>query len=199
MSFSGWQFAIDVGGTFCDVVARDPAGRTHTFKLLSSGRTKGSCSVREGRKAITDARRKEDPEDFWVGYRCALLDDAGNIAFETRIAAFARATGKLSLEQPVPEELVGGSSYELCSDDEAPITAIRYLMGLRLDEPIPPCSVRLGTTLATNALLERRGARVAFVTTEGFEDLLLIGDQTRPKLFELNIVKPPPLCETSIA
>lgn len=51
-------------------------------------------------------------------------------------------------------------------------------------------SIRLGTTVATNALLERKGAPCALVTTKGFKDLLHIGDQSRPDLFALNIVKP---------
>ena len=51
----------------------------------------------------------------------------------------------------------------------------------------------MGTTVATNALLERRGAKTLFVTTEGFADALRIGDQTRPDLFALNIERPPPL------
>lgn len=59
-------------------------------------------------------------------------------------------------------------------------------------------SIRLGTTVATNALLERKGAKCALVTTEGFKDLLHIGDQSRPDLFALNIVKPGVLYETVI-
>src|SRR6185295_13081873 len=85
------------------------------------------------------------------------------------------------------------SYYELLSPEEAPILAIRLFLGLRLDEPIPPCAVRLGTTRGTNALLTRRGAKTAFVTTRGFGDILKIGYQNRPKLFELNIQKPAPL------
>src|SRR6185312_799536 len=54
-------------------------------------------------------------------------------------------------------------------------------------------AVKLGTTVATNALLERRGARTLLVTTRGFADALLIGDQARPSLFALDIVKPAPL------
>lgn len=50
-----------------------------------------------------------------------------------------------------------------------------------------------GTTVGTNALLERRGARVAFVTTHGFEDMLVIGRQARPRLYDLNVVRPQPL------
>jgi N-methylhydantoinase A len=50
-----------------------------------------------------------------------------------------------------------------------------------------------GTTVGTNALLQRRGARIALVTTKGFEDVLVIGRQARPELYNLNAVKPPPL------
>jgi N-methylhydantoinase A len=56
-----------------------------------------------------------------------------------------------------------------------------------------PADIRHGTTVATNALLERKGARVAFVTTAGFEDTLAIGRQARPKLYDLFIQTPPPL------
>ncbi|EGV60399.1 5-oxoprolinase [Yamadazyma tenuis] len=56
-------------------------------------------------------------------------------------------------------------------------------------------SIRLGTTVATNALLERKGERMAFLVTKGFKDLLKIGDQTRPDLFALRIIKPEPLYE----
>ncbi|TLZ87435.1 MAG: hydantoinase/oxoprolinase family protein, partial [Methanobacteriota archaeon] len=49
-----------------------------------------------------------------------------------------------------------------------------------------------GTTVATNAILERRGARTAFVTTAGFEHLLLIGRQNRPSLYDLRVTRPPP-------
>jgi len=50
-----------------------------------------------------------------------------------------------------------------------------------------------GTTVGTNALLQRKGARTALVTTSGFEDVLAIGRQARPELYNLNVIKPPPL------
>lgn len=56
-------------------------------------------------------------------------------------------------------------------------------------------SIRMGTTVATNALLERKGERVALLITKGFRDALLIGTQSRPKLFDLNIVRPGVLYE----
>jgi N-methylhydantoinase A len=58
--------------------------------------------------------------------------------------------------------------------------------------------VRHGTTVATNALLERKGARVAFVTTEGFEDTLAIGRQARPDLYDWNAHRPTPLADTEL-
>ncbi|HJL19732.1 MAG TPA: hydantoinase B/oxoprolinase family protein [Sandaracinaceae bacterium LLY-WYZ-13_1] len=82
---------------------------------------------------------------------------------------------------------------KVLSSDEAPLIGIRAILGLEDGEPIPPCEVRMGTTLATNALLERRGAPCALLITEGFEDLPEIGDQTRPALFALNVDKPAPL------
>src|SRR5215813_5196773 len=55
-----------------------------------------------------------------------------------------------------------------------------------------------GTTVGTNALLQRRGARIALVTTRGFEDVLAIGRQARPELYNLNAVKPPPLVDDGL-
>ncbi len=81
------------------------------------------------------------------------------------------------------------------TSDDAPLVGIRRLLGLTADAPIPPCEVRLGTTLGTNALLERRGARSALVVTRGFGDLLRLGDQARPSLFSLRIETPRPLPE----
>src|SRR5271166_4330302 len=113
----GWDFWIDRGGTFTDVIGRDGRGRLHPMKLLS--------------------------------------------------------------ESP---------AYE-----DAAVEAIRRLLGLKPGEPIPPGAigaVKMGTTVATNALLERRGERTLLVTTRGFRDALEIGYQARPKIFARNIQKP---------
>jgi 5-oxoprolinase (ATP-hydrolysing) len=84
-------------------------------------------------------------------------------------------------------------ALKLLASDDAPLAAIRQHLGLAPDEPIPPCEVRMGTTLATNALLERKGAPTGLIITRGFVDLLEIGDQTRPDLFALDITRPAPL------
>src|SRR5688572_15579477 len=82
---------------------------------------------------------------------------------------------------------------KVLSSDDAPLIGIRKILGLGEDEAIPPCDVRMGTTLATNALLERRGVPTVLIVTRGFEDLEEIRDQARPDLFALEIERPPPL------
>ncbi|ALG91036.1 MULTISPECIES: hydantoinase B/oxoprolinase family protein [Actibacterium] len=119
-----WEFWIDRGGTFTDVVARHPDGRLSTHKLLS-----------------------ENPERY----------------------------------------------------RDAAVHGIRTAMGLALGDAIPEGAigaVKMGTTVATNALLERKGERVLLLITEGFADLLRIGYQTRPRLFDLEIRRPDQLYET---
>jgi 5-oxoprolinase (ATP-hydrolysing) len=115
---SQWQFWIDRGGTFTDIVGRRPDGTLVTHKLLS-----------------------ENPEQY----------------------------------------------------RDAAVAGIRHLLGLEAGEPITPdlveC-VKMGTTVATNALLERKGERTLLVTTQGFRDALRIAYQNRPRLFDRHIVLP---------
>jgi 5-oxoprolinase (ATP-hydrolysing) len=120
ISATGWTFWIDRGGTFTDVIARDPRGTERTLKLLSSS------------PAYSDAA----------------------------------------------------------------VEAMRRFLKVRNGEPFPSSlvhSIRMGTTVATNALLERKGARTLLVTTKGFADSLFIGDQSRRTLFALELVRPDPL------
>jgi len=124
MTAKAWEFWIDRGGTFTDVVARRPDGKIVTNKLLS-----------------------ENPERY----------------------------------------------------PDAAVQGIRDLLGLSPDQPIPNGqidAVKMGTTVATNALLERKGERTLFLVTKGFKDLLRIGYQTRPRLFDLHIKRPELLYET---
>ena len=71
-------------------------------------------------------------------------------------------------------------TVKVLSCDRAPLIGIRRLLGIGEGAPIPPCQVRMGTTLATNALLERQGTDCALAITRGFRDLLEIGTQARP-------------------
>ena len=75
---------------------------------------------------------------------------------------------------------------------------MRKLLQLPLDQPLPLLDVRMGTTRGTNALLTRRGAKTALITTTGFADCLLIGEQDRPELFALTICKREPLTNICI-
>ena len=118
---SGWQFWIDRGGTFTDVVARSPDGTLTTAKVLS-----------------------ENPERY---------TDAATAGIRTALG--------LALDAPLPAEIID--------------------------------QVKMGTTVATNALLERKGARTLLMVNRGFADLLVIGHQTRPRLFDLDIRLPTPL------
>ena len=84
---------------------------------------------------------------------------------------------------------------------DAAIQGIRDLLGVAVGEPLPAervASVKMGTTVATNALLERQGEDVALVVTQGFRDLLRIGYQNRPRIFDRRIVLPDRLEERVI-
>lgn len=186
-----WEFWIDVGGTFTDCIARSPDDRLVTNKVLSSGISKGRVDSMSG-QAILDLHRSERA-GFWNGYSIRFLDDAGQPMASSVVA---ESDGRsLTLADPVPSGVEVGARFELDGHEEAPILAIRRTLELRLNEPIANVSVKLGTTRGTNALLTRQGARTAFVTTRGFGDVLLIGNQNRPRLFDLAIKKPEPLFE----
>src|SRR6185312_8132517 len=98
-------------------------------------------------------------------------------------------------------EPAGGYSlvtHKLLSDNpqqyrDAAVAGVRHLLGLSADEPVTPelveC-VKMGTTVATNALLERKGEPTLLVTTRGFRDALRIAYQNRPRLFDRHIVLP---------
>jgi 5-oxoprolinase (ATP-hydrolysing) len=80
--------------------------------------------------------------------------------------------------------------------EDAAVEAMRRLLGAAPGAPFPAErveAIKMGTTVATNALLERKGAKTLLVTTRGFADAVLIGDQSRPELFALQVVRPPPL------
>jgi 5-oxoprolinase (ATP-hydrolysing) len=188
-----WEFWIDVGGTFTDSFARAPDGRMTHYKILSSGTVKGAVGHGSSLDRILDPARTADPPYFWLGYRLRLLDAAGGTVHDTTVVKFNRDVGELQLAQPLSHAPAAGARYELSCASEAPLVAIRYLLGLPLEQPIPRVTVRLGTTRGTNALITRRGARTALVTTRGFGDILHIGYQNRPRLFELAIRKREPL------
>jgi 5-oxoprolinase (ATP-hydrolysing) len=205
-----WRFWIDVGGTFTDCLAVDPHGVEHQIKVLSSSAVKGvfESSTRAaappgarwlGPRSWQDDARANQPPGFWYGYTARLLDEQGRPVAESRVTGFDSAAGSFELADEVDTALrLAIVAYELLSPEPAPLLAIRSLMGLGLDDPLPDATIDLGTTRGTNALLTRTGAPTVLVTTAGLGDILEIGDQTRPDLFALAIRKRQPLAEWSL-
>ncbi|HEY3242560.1 MAG TPA: hydantoinase/oxoprolinase family protein, partial [Phycisphaerae bacterium] len=187
---NSWRFAIDVGGTFTDVLAHDPAGEEHVLKVLSTGCFRGVAGMGSTSRVLADEQRAARRADLWAGFRLRLVaTDSPSVPIVA-----SDPDGTLHLASPL-SRLGPGAAYELSSGEPAPVAAIRRRMERRLGEALGSVDVRLGSTWGTNALLERRGASTTLAITEGFGDLLRIGYQDRPKLFELNIRKPEPLFE----
>lgn len=181
-----WKFRIDVGGTFTDCLARDPKGNERVIKVLSSGIVKGLVGEISGDRTLADPGLAVYPEGFFSGWKLRI---PGTDLPPIKVVNFTAKGGLLELDSAVSVE-DHRTRFELSCDEPAPLVAIRLAMGLGLGDSIGPVDIRLGTTRATNALLERKGAPTALVVNEGFGDLLRIGNQDRPRLFDLNIVKP---------
>ena len=193
-----WQFWIDVGGTFTDCVARRPDGRLVTHKLLSTGRTLTTCAAATTVLRWRDPALLSAPAGYYEGWQfsCVL---PGQEPVRRTVRGFNPAEGVLEFDAPLPAVPSAGTRGEIGGGEEAPVAGIRWLLGRKAGEPLGPVRVRLGTTRATNALLERRGARTALVTTAGFADALRIGYQDRPALFDLRIDQPAELAEAVLA
>ncbi|MGH7293027.1 MAG: hydantoinase/oxoprolinase N-terminal domain-containing protein, partial [Myxococcota bacterium] len=183
---------MDTGGTFTDCLAVDPSGAWHRAKVLSTGALRGRVAQRRGPRQFAIEQNWNAPEDFPRGWEFMTLGRAeGSI-----VDRFDASTSALTLDRDI--ELESGSLFEVVSREPAPVVAARLVTQTPAGAPLPPLTMRLGTTRATNALLERRGAPTALFITHGFGDLMLIGDQQRPDLFALRVVKPPPLYELAI-
>jgi 5-oxoprolinase (ATP-hydrolysing) len=109
-----------------------------------------------------------------------------------RGGTFTDVIGRAGDGEEVSLKLLSASpAYE-----DAAVEAMRRVLNAAPGAPFPAErveAIKMGTTVATNALLERRGARTLFVATRGFGDAIVIGDQTRPDLFALDITRPAPL------
>lgn len=186
-----WQFRIDVGGTFTDCIGIDPQGRLQQYKTLSSGMTKGTVAAVLSSNSFRDPLRSADPDGFWTGSTVHLLNQDHQRIGTAVVSRFVPADGTLELDTDL--SLQTGLRYELDCQLPAPVLGIRWLMKLAADDRVPPSGVRFGTTRGTNALLTRTGAKTALLTTKGFADVPLIGNQDRPELFDLKICKPEPL------
>jgi 5-oxoprolinase (ATP-hydrolysing) len=158
---TGWQFWIDRGGTFTDVIGLAPSGELHIRKVLSvqpGAADGGDPGIRAAQEILEGAGRGTQEGR---GASAGVVDQGNRIGATDEVAATgsALAEGRVGVRGNV----VGAS---------------------RID------AVKVGTTVATNALLERKGEPVLLVTTVGFADGLRIGYQSRPDLFARHIVLP---------
>lgn len=181
-----FKLRVDTGGTFTDCWGMAEGDSSPCFaKVLSSGRlrvaVKEWISPTELIPVIPSGWRVAD--SFFTGYK---LESDGHSAL---ILSFEAASHRVVLSRAVPNS----ESVDLFTREEAPVIGARLLTGTPLDRPFPPMDFRLATTRGTNALLERKGASVAFFVTRGFGDLLTIRDQRRSDLFALKHDRPPPL------
>jgi len=126
---------------------------------------------------MSNGHKNSDRYDFWI--------DRGGTFTDIVVRRPDGSLGAKKLLSENPEHY-----------DDAALEGIRELLGTALP-PEKIGAVKMGTTVATNALLERKGERVLFLTTRGFADALRIGYQNRPHLFRLQIVKPDMLFEQS--
>ena len=184
---SPWQIHIDTGGTFTDCIATDPEGQIHRIKVLSSGVLRARMLRKIDPYVYSFDAPWEYPQNLLDGY--TLTIPAKGIT--TRLLSIDFKSRILTLEDNIPSVI--DTDFDLSTSEEAPILGIRLLTNTGLDKKFPPIRLRIGTTKGTNALLERKGARTLLVVTKGFKDLLRIGTQQRPHLFQLEIPENPPV------
>ncbi len=186
---STWRIWVDTGGTFTDCLAVDPGGALHRAKVLSTSALRGRVvAVLDGRHVEIEAPWQA-PDGFFAGFEWRRLGGGET----TAVSGYDAASRVVELAaEPTPEP-VAGEGFELLSEEEAPVLAVRLVTGTVPGRSLPPVALRLATTRGTNALLEGKGAQTALFITRGFGDLLEIGTQQRPDLFALAVVKPRPL------
>ncbi len=188
-----WRIATDTGGTFTDAFARDPDGRETRCKVLSTGilRVRVTGCPAQGTWLVQGLPPM--PDGFYRGFQGAVIAEAGSpntpvrVLDHRHVAASSDAAehSLLRMEPGCTGPLLPPFLLDLSTGEEAPVLAARLLTHTRLGHAFPPLELRLATTRATNALLERKGTRTALFITAGFGDLLHIGDQRRADLFAL--------------
>jgi 5-oxoprolinase (ATP-hydrolysing) len=180
-----WKIWIDTGGTFTDCIAVDPEGNQTRLKVLSTGCLRAILVEKTAARRFSIDHHWPEPLPQLEGYACR------NLATGQTLGTIARAgleEGWIEWEHDQNIQLP--LAVEFSAGEEAPILAARIATQTPLHKALPPIDLRLGTTRGTNALLERKGARVTLLTTRGFADLGRIGNQQRPGLFQLDIPEP---------
>jgi 5-oxoprolinase (ATP-hydrolysing) len=190
-----FQISVDTGGTFTDCIATDNFGVEYRCKILSNSSLRGEIT-----EQISDTKFKVKQswflrKDILKNYDCLFLDKS----FSAKVIAFEVKNSILEIDKNCPQIFENQPlSFSLTTNEEAPVLAARLITETSLHEEFPPISMRIGSTKGTNALLEMKGAKTAFFVTKGFKDLLVIGNQARPDIFALNIIRPRPLHDVVI-
>ncbi|MHC4810724.1 MAG: hydantoinase/oxoprolinase family protein, partial [Planctomycetota bacterium] len=194
---AGWRIRVDAGGTFTDGWAMSPAGEVRRAKVLSSSAVRGVVVDRDGAHAILVRGTWAGSPQAAVGLRLSWPGGSEAMVLEadatSRAAIDGQPVARLRLDDGPPPP--PGLTVHLTSPEPAAVLCARVLCDAPVGTPLPPGDFRVATTRATNALLERRGARVAVLVTCGFGDLPVVGDQRRPDLFARLVRRPAPLHE----
>lgn len=201
---------IDTGGTFTDCIAVSADGKEQYIKVLSNGSLRGKITEQVGENAYRFQANWQTKANIFVGYEFYLLKNQSHFANEKIFVESIDFDNQVIKLSPSPLSVWAAlrssrttsllsvftqttTDFAITAHEEAPILAARIATQTPLHEALPPIQMRLGSTKGTNALLERKGAKVTLLITKGFKDLLKIGTQQRPHLFALNVVKPLPL------
>jgi len=184
-----WKFSIDTGGTFTDCIAVDPCGNDLTLKVLSSGTLPGNIISRKSPNEVTIDAKWHLENPVLKGFSAHFPGDADQTP--VKILEYFPEQKILVFDRDLPDH--SGDNFYLSSGEEAPVLCMRLLTKTPACRPLPPREFRIGPTRGTNALLERKGSGFLLLVTEGFSDILLIDDQTRPDIFAKNVLKPAPL------
>ncbi len=177
-----WYFSADTGGTFTDCFAVTSEGLEKRCKVLSTGCIRTRVLERSGLRQIRLAEGWEMASGFFSGFELGKVSDP---TVRRKVTAWDAPSRTVTLDEDAPVEWQRGDLVELRTGEEAPVLGARLLTGTPPARTFPEMRMRVATTRATNALLERKGSRVALFITEGFADLLAIGDQRRQDLFAL--------------
>jgi 5-oxoprolinase (ATP-hydrolysing) len=182
-----WKIWMDTGGTFTDCIAIDPNQKYKRLKVLSSGVIRGAITRQLSPRSFHLQIQWPVDKDVFKDFDIHLLGRGVKAKIQSVDLQRSIVYTYKALKN------VGTCAIEISSQEEVPVFAARLLTQTSLAEDFPIIEMKLGSTRGTNALLERKGARTAFITTKGFRDLLLIGTQQRPDLFALKIEKEKPL------
>lgn len=187
-----WQIWIDTGGTFTDCLALSPAGQLKRTKVLSSSFLRGRIINKITSNTFQIITSWTFSAQLVKGYFFRIVGQSDFV----KIADVQDNVLILSHDLYVADNFELSATYleevdfEITTHEEAPVLATRIVTETPLSSTFPPLTMRLGTTKGTNALLERKGAKVVLFVTKGFKDLLKIGTQQRPNLFQIAIPEP---------